>query len=68
MPAFNLVDDGTTTWLLPRALETPTPHFPQALGAAELWGRWCYDDEGAFRAATGSDLAAALAAAGCVHD
>jgi hypothetical protein len=45
-------------------LETPAPHFPYALGAAELWGRWCYMDEDAVRAATGAMLEQALLAAG----
>jgi hypothetical protein len=63
-PAFGIVDQGGTTWLFPRRCEVPSPHFPQALGTAELWGRWCYDDERAFAAATPADLAAALALAG----
>ena len=63
--AFNLADDGSTTWIWPRAVESPHPHFPQALGVVELWGRWCYDDEDAFRAADEARLAAALRAAGC---
>ena len=30
------------------ATETPAPHFPQALGSAEVWGRWCHQDREAF--------------------
>ncbi|MFO1054098.1 MAG: hypothetical protein U1F36_17920 [Planctomycetota bacterium] len=63
-PAFNLIDDGTSTWFCPRPIEVPAPFFPQALGSAELWGRWCWDDEDAFRSATAGDLEAALAMAG----
>lgn len=55
---------GDTTWLYPRSREVPAPHFPQALGAAELWGRWCYVEETPFAAATAEDLEAALLAAG----
>ncbi|MCA8949879.1 MAG: hypothetical protein KDE27_10280, partial [Planctomycetes bacterium] len=57
------IQDGTA-WVLPRRLETPTPHFPYALGAAELWGRWCYVDEAPFAAAGGEDLEQALVRAG----
>jgi hypothetical protein len=59
--AVNLVSSRGTTWLMPRSpIEIPAPHFPHALGAAELWGRWCYADEAAFRAARVEDLVAAL--------
>ena len=64
VPAFNLIDDGTTTWFCPRVVEVPAPWFPQALGSAELWGRWCWDDEDAFRSATSEDLVRAIAVAG----
>ena len=64
-PAFSVVDQDGTTWLMPRStIETPAPWFPQALGSAELWGRWCYLDGAAFANATPADLAAALQAAG----
>jgi hypothetical protein len=63
--AWNVVAQDGATWLLPRRAETPAPHFPHALGAAELWGRWCYVDEAAFAAAREADLEAALVAAGC---
>jgi hypothetical protein len=63
--AWNVVAQDGTTWLLPRRRETPAPHFPFALGAAELWGRWCYVDEAAFASATDAGLEAALCAAGC---
>ncbi|MHC4515095.1 MAG: hypothetical protein ACYTKC_02400 [Planctomycetota bacterium] len=60
-PAFNLVSQDSTTWVFPRsAIETPAPHFPHALGAAELWGRWCFSDEEPFRATTPQDLEVAL--------
>ena len=56
----NVVMLDEVAWLCPRRLETPTPHFPWALGSAELWGRWCYQDEEPFAAATGEQLEAAL--------
>jgi hypothetical protein len=60
-PAFNLVSQDATTWVFPRsAIETPTPHFPHALGAAELWGRWCFSDEQPFLTATPEQLEVAL--------
>ncbi len=60
-PAFNLVSQDATTWVFPRSVsETPTPHFPNALGAAELWGRWCFSDEQPFLTATPASLEAAL--------
>jgi hypothetical protein len=61
--ACNVVAAGDEVWMLPRRLETPAPHFPYALGAAELWGRWCFMDEAPFAAATGADLEQALQAA-----
>lgn len=63
--AWNVVDQDGTAWLLPRRTETPAPHFPHALGAAEAWGRWCYVDDVAFANARAADLEAALLAAGC---
>lgn len=63
--AWNVVAQDGVAWLLPRRAETPAPHFPYALGAAELWGRWCYVDEEAFAAATAADLEHALLAASC---
>lgn len=62
--AVSIVVQRGVTWLLPRGAETPSPWFPQALGAAELWGRWCYVDRAAFEAATAADLEAALRLAG----
>jgi hypothetical protein len=62
--AWNVVIEPDAAWVMPRRVETPAPHFPFALGAAELWGRWCYTDEQAFAAATGADLERALVAAG----
>lgn len=61
--AANLIADGTTTWIALRAQETPAPHFPYPLGCAELWGRCCFEDEAAFRAATPEALMAAFTAA-----
>ncbi len=63
--AVNLISTAGETWLFPRAVETPAPFFPYALGAAEAWGRWCYVDEGPFLAATSRDLEQALRMAGC---
>lgn len=64
-PAINLVSSSGKTWLFPHGeRETPSPHFPFALGGAELWGRWVYAEEEPFRRATGTDLELALAAAG----
>lgn len=61
--AANLVSDGRTTWFAPRRSETPAPHFVHPLGCAEIWGRFCYEDEAAFAAADAATLVAALAAA-----
>ncbi len=55
--------DGTA-WSFPRRTETPAPHFPYALGASEVWGRWCYLEEPPFHAADGAQLEAALTLAG----
>lgn len=63
--AVNLVSTPGETWVYPRAIETPTPFFPYALGAAEAWGRWCFVDEAPFLAATARDLEQALQVAGC---
>ena len=62
--AWNVVVQDGTAWVFPRRTETPAPHFPVPLGAAEVWGRWCYVDEAPFAAATAADLEAALVAAG----
>lgn len=62
--ACNVVVQDGTAWVLPRRLETPGGAFPWALGAAELWGRWCFQDEEPFAAATGESLEQALIAAG----
>ena len=63
--AVNLVAMRGETFVYPRTCETPAPHFPYPLGAAEIWGRWCYVEERAFAAATSADLEQALIAAGC---
>lgn len=62
--AANVVVMGDTAWIMPRAVETPAPWFPYALGAAELWGRWCFLDEASFAAARAEDLERALIVAG----
>ena len=60
-PPFNVVSQFGTSWLFPRShVEIPAPHFPHALGSAELWGRWCYGRQADFEAATEADLEAAL--------
>jgi hypothetical protein len=61
--AWNVVVLGDAAFVLPRRVETPAPFFPYALGAAELWGRWCYMDEAPFQSATAHDLEQALVAA-----
>lgn len=62
--AWNVVVQDGTAWLYPRSAETPAPHFPYPLGAAEVWGRWCYVDREPFAAATGAMLEQALVVAG----
>ncbi len=63
--AYNVASQGGETWLLPRsAVEITAPHFPQALGAAEFWGRWCFADRAAFERADGASLERALALGG----
>jgi hypothetical protein len=65
-PAFNLIGSGGIAWLVPRsAIETPGPYYPQALGGAEIWGRWCCNDEATFARLTGPDMENALRI-GCV--
>ena len=61
---WNVVAYDDVVWICPRRCETPDPHFPYALGAAELWGRWCYMDDAPFEQASAGDLEAALALAG----
>lgn len=65
--AFSLVYADGRAFVMPRSVESPAPHFPQALGSAELWGRWCFEDEDAFRNASPESLDAALRAAGRSH-
>lgn len=62
--SWNVVVQDRTAWLYPRRVETPLPFFPFALGAAEVWGRWCYGEREPFAAATTVDLERALVAAG----
>lgn len=62
--AVNVVATKGEAWVFPRAVETPVPHFPFALGAAEVWGRWCYVEERAFAEATAERLEAAIRGAG----
>lgn len=64
--AVNVVATKGEAWVFPRAVETPLPHFPFALGAAEVWGRWCYVEERAFAEARREDLERALTLAGLV--
>ena len=63
-PAANAVLTGGHAYVFFRREETPAPHFPYALGAAELWGRWCFPDEASFEAFTAADATQALAVAG----
>ncbi len=63
-PSWNVVVEDGTAWLYPRTIETPTQAFPYALGAAELWGRWCYVEDEPFQAVTGEGLEKALAEVG----
>ena len=57
---WNVIATRGEVWVAPRSVETPTPHFEQALGASEVWGRWCYVDEPCFERATSQDLERAL--------
>lgn len=63
--SFNLISSHQSSWLVPRSpVETPVPHFRQALGGAEIWGRWCFSDPEAFEQATEADLESAIGLAG----
>ena len=57
--AWNVVATPDATWLVPRTVETPTPHFPSPMGAAEFWGRFCYMDESPFLGASADTLRSA---------
>jgi hypothetical protein len=60
-PAFNLIGSEGTAWLVPRSeVEVPAPHFPQALGGAEFWGRWCFDDRDTLEKSTAQALEQAV--------
>ncbi|MGA0868594.1 MAG: hypothetical protein ACO3UM_06660 [Planctomycetota bacterium] len=63
-PAFSLVYTAGRAFVMPRSIETPAPDFPQALGSAELWGRWCFEEESAFASANPESLDRALRRAG----
>lgn len=64
-PSANVVVSDGVAWICPRSLvETPAPDFPFALGAAEIWGRWCFLEAEPFERATGAELERALLAAG----
>ncbi len=63
-PAFSLVYTSGRAFVMPRSIETPAPDFPQALGSAELFGRWCFEEESAFATATPASLDRALRRAG----
>ncbi len=65
--AVNVVATKGEAWVFPRAVETPAPQFPYALGAAEVWGRWCYLEERAFVSARTEDLEQAFASAGLAN-
>lgn len=66
--AFNLIGMPGISYLLPRApIEIPAPWFPQALGAAELWGRWCFHDEDAYENATSDSLMRAFETSALPH-
>lgn len=63
--SWNVITQDRTAWLYPRsAQETPAPQFPYALGAAEVWGRWCFLGRDEFERATGPELEQALLTAG----
>lgn len=63
--ACNVVAMHGECWLFPRSgVETPAPEFPHALGASEVWGRWCFSDERAFERADAPALERALAVTG----
>jgi len=57
---WNVIVSKDIVWIVPRGKQTPAPYFDSAVGAAELWGRWCYVDEEPFERATGADLEKAL--------
>lgn len=57
---WNVIATGSTTWIVPRGKQTPAPHFDQAVGAAEIWGRWCFVDREPFERTTAEDLERAL--------
>lgn len=64
-PAYNIISQDGLSWFIPRShQEITAPHFPQALGGAELWGRWCFGDEGPFEAMTSEAAEAAIAMGG----
>ena len=62
--ACSFVVQRDCAWLMPRRCETPAPWFPQPLGAAELWGRFCYLEAAPFAAASADDLLHAFTTAG----
>ncbi|PIE24625.1 MAG: hypothetical protein CSA62_01995 [Planctomycetota bacterium] len=63
--AANLVAHGELLWVIPRRSEQPEPHFPYALGAAELGGRWVFQQAESFERACSAALEQALVEA-CV--
>jgi hypothetical protein len=60
---WNVVATSDVAWIIPRAQQTPTPYFSDALGAAEIWGRWCFVERDPFEQASSEDLEQALAIA-----
>lgn len=59
-PTWNVVLTRDAAWIVPRGKQTPAPFFATAMGAAEMWGRYCYVDEEPFARATAEDLQQAL--------
>jgi hypothetical protein len=63
--AFNLISCDQIAWLFPRSSqEVPAPFFPQALGGAELAGRWCCHDRAVFARLSTADMEDAIRLAG----
>jgi hypothetical protein len=57
---WNVIIMNDAAWIVPRGKQTAAPFFDQAIGSAEIWGRWCYVEEEQFAAATSADLEQAL--------
>ncbi|MDP6424624.1 MAG: hypothetical protein QGG14_07765 [Planctomycetota bacterium] len=61
--AFNVLAERDLAWVFPRTLEVAAAHFPFAIGAGELWGRFVYPDRDSFAEATSTRLESALKSA-----